>query len=187
MTLNADTTNNINDMFKEIEQILNLIKDEDLENPDEDALKYVEWMKKKAELRYGKIKNEELVKTEYPKFPIFPTGIYWAYLGVNVGSEENKHRPVLVLRASRQQDQCTIIPLSTQRLKDDVEFHVDLTEFDNTVLVEQLRVISKKRLDKPLRHKGNIASVKNESDLEKIYGQLSKYFATRPPKRGPSK
>lgn len=183
MALSEDAKGKIKNTFGEILDILDLIEVEPDEDPDEESIKYVEWMKKKLELRYGSIEKGQYIKTKYPTFPLFPTGIYWAYLGVNVGSEENKHRPVLVLRASRNQDQCTVIPLSTQRLDDGVEFHIDLTEFNNTALIEQLRVISKKRIEKPQRTKGGIASVKNEDDLKKIYEQIAKYFATRPPKK----
>jgi mRNA-degrading endonuclease toxin of MazEF toxin-antitoxin module len=176
--LNDDVKGKIKNTFGEILDLLDVIEFHPNENPDENSLKYVEWMKKKLELRYGTVRNGKFEKREYPNFPVFPTGLYWAYLGVNVGSEEDKHRPVLVLRASRNQDQCTIIPLSSQRLNDTIDFHVDLTDFNNTALIEQMRVISKKRIDKPLRTKGRIATVTNDEDLKKIYEQISKYYAT---------
>lgn len=75
-----------------------------------------------------------------------------------------------------------MIPLSTRKLNDGIEFHVDLSGYDHTALVEQMRVISKKRLDKPLRKGGKIPTVDPE-DMKKIYEQINKYFATTPKKR----
>lgn len=183
MALSEDTKGEIKNTFGEILDLLDIIEVDPDEDTDEEALKYVTWMKQKLEIRYGtKDKNGKFQKKQFPSFPLFPTGIYWAHLGVNVGSEENKHRPVLILRASRNQEQCTVLPLSTQRLNDGIEFHVDLTEFDNTALIEHLRIISKKRIDKPMRTKGGIAKVSEEKDLKEIYEQIAKYYATRPPK-----
>lgn len=51
--------------------------------------KFIRWMKKKAELTFCS------EPSSFP-FPIFRKGIYWAELGENVGSEENKHRPVVL-------------------------------------------------------------------------------------------
>ena len=55
-----------------------------------DAIQFSEWTKEKANLRYnGKL----------PKFPIYNNFIYWCNLGINIGSEQNKLRPVLILKS----------------------------------------------------------------------------------------
>lgn len=183
MGLTSETKKAMRDLFEDTINILDHITPENDETLDETALKYVEWCKTKAELKYGKLDDDGVFHAKkYPNFPVFHSGIYWAHLGINIGSEENKHRPVLLLRASRQSDQCTIIPLSTQKLNDEWDFHVDLTGYDNTALVEHLRVISKMRLDKPMRSKGKISSVSDE-DMEIIYEQINKFFGTLPPKK----
>jgi hypothetical protein len=38
-------------------------------------------------------------KLQYTEFPLFCFGIYWAFLGQNIGSEINKRRPVIVISA----------------------------------------------------------------------------------------
>jgi hypothetical protein len=40
-------------------------------------------------------------KPQYTEFPLFRFGIYWAFLGQNIGSEMNKRRPVIVISAPR--------------------------------------------------------------------------------------
>ena len=110
-----------------------------------DAIQFSEWTKEKANLRYnGKL----------PKFPIYNNFIYWCNLGVNIGSEQNKLRPVLILKTSKNSPICTILPLTTKRLEDNFWFHIDLEEIDSTVLVEQLKVVSKIRITDPYRKKG---------------------------------
>lgn len=67
-----------------------------------DAIQFSEWTKEKTYLRYnGKL----------PQFPIYNNFIYWCNLGVNIGSEQNKLRPVLILRSSKNSPICTILPL----------------------------------------------------------------------------
>ena len=107
-----------------------------------DAIQFSEWIREKSNLRY----NGNL-----PKFPIYNNFIYWCNLGINIGSEQNKLRPVLILRSSKNSPICTILPLTTKRLQDGFWFHIDLEEFDSTVLVEQLKVVSKIRITNPYR------------------------------------
>lgn len=109
-----------------------------------DAIQFSEWIKETANLRY----NGNL-----PKFPIYNNFIYWCNLGINIGSEQNKLRPVLILRSSKNSPICTILPLTTKRLQDGFLFHIDLEEIDSTVLVEQLKVVSKIRITNPYRKK----------------------------------
>lgn len=109
-----------------------------------DAIQFSEWIREKSNLRY----NGNL-----PKFPIYNNFIYWCNLGINIGSEQNKLRPVLILRSSKNSPICTILPLTTKRLQDGFWFHIDLEEIDSTVLVEQLKVVSKIRITNPYRKK----------------------------------
>ena len=62
-------------------------------------------------------------------------------MGCNIGSEERKHRPVLVTRTYPNSPAITVLPLTTQRLNDGKQYHVDLEKQNSTVLVEQMRVI----------------------------------------------
>ncbi len=187
MSLSEETRKAIKEELDELQLLLEAIEVIEGNDVNEEAMKYAQWMKQKLKLLHGEITPDGFFKKrEYPDFPLIHSGIYWAYLGVNIGSEENKHRPVLLLRSNRKMDQCTVIPLSSQRLNDEIWYHVDLSEYDNTALVEHMRVISKKRLDKPLRSKGKIATVKYE-DMEKVYEQIQQHFATQPPRKNEKK
>ncbi len=94
--------NEIHNNIKETENLLNLIN-------TTDAIQFSEWTKEKTNLRYN---------GKFPKFPIYNNFIYWCNLGINIGSEQNKLRPVLILRTSKNSPICTILPLTTKRLQD---------------------------------------------------------------------
>lgn len=135
-----------------------------------DATQFSEWTKEKAYLRYnGKL----------PKFPIYNNFIYWCNLGINIGSEQNKLRPVLLLKTSKNSPICTVLPLTTKRLQDGFWFHIDLEKIDSTVLVEQLKVVSKIRITNPYRKKGNLISI-SPNDWNKINSQLEILYRLRP-------
>lgn len=135
-----------------------------------DAIQFSEWIREKSNLRY----NGNL-----PKFPIYNNFIYWCNLVINIGSEQNKLRPVLILRSSKNSPICTILPLTTKRLQDGFWFHIDLEEIDSTVLVEQLKVVSKIRITNPYRKKGNLVTISLD-DWNKINSQLEELYRLRP-------
>lgn len=157
--MNDEIHNNI----AEAENLLNSIN-------NADAIQFSEWTKEKTNLRY----NGQL-----PKFPIYNNFIYWCNLGINIGSEQNKLRPVLVLKTSKNPPICTILPLTTKRLQDGLWFHIDLEKVDSTVLVEQLRVISKIRITNPYRKRGNLITI-SSNDWNKINSQLESLYRLRP-------
>lgn len=157
--MNDEIHNNI----KETENLLNSIN-------STDAIQFSEWTKEKANLRY----NGQL-----HKFPIYNNFIYWCNLGINIGSEQNKLRPVLILRTSKNSPICTILPLTTQRLQDGFWFHVDLEIVNSTVLVEQLKVVSKIRITNPYRKNGNLVTI-SANDWNKINSQLESLYRLRP-------
>lgn len=135
-----------------------------------DTIQFAEWTKTKANLRYN---------AQMPKFPIYNNFIYWCNLGLNIGSEQNKLRPVLVVKTSLNSSVCTILPLTSKRLNDDFWFHIDLEKIDSTVLVEQLRVVSKIRFVNPYRRKGSLVTI-SQSDWNKINEQLQSLYRLRP-------
>lgn len=157
--MNASIHNNI----EELENLLNNIN-------NSDTIEFSEWTKEKANLRYN---------GQFPKFPIYNNFIYWCNLGINVGSEQNKLRPVLVLKTSQNSPICSVLPLTTKRLQDKFWFHIDLEEIDSTVLVEQLKVVSKIRITTPYRRKGQLVTI-SKSDWNKINLQLENLYRLRP-------
>lgn len=149
--------------IKETENLLKNIN-------NSDAIHFSEWTKEKANLRYnGKL----------PKFPIYNNFIYWCNLGINIGSEQNKLRPVLILKTSKNSPICTILPLTTKRLEDNFWFHIDLEEINSTILVEQLKVVSKIRITNPYRKRGKLVTI-SQNDWYKINSQLESLYRLRP-------
>lgn len=82
----SDYLNKVNVLIEDIKSIL-------MNQNAEDSYHYIEWMKLKTELRYG-----EIIKHE---FYILNNCIYWAHMGRNVGSEQDKHRPILVIYSEK--------------------------------------------------------------------------------------
>ncbi len=157
----------IHNNIEETENLLNSI------NSTDDAIQFSEWTKEKANLRYNGV---------LPKFPIYNNFIYWCNLGINIGSEQNKLRPVLIVRTFKNSPICTILPLTTKRLNDQFWFHIDLEEVDSTVLVEQLKVVSKLRVIDPYRKKGQLVTI-SQNDWDKINPQLENLYRLRPLKK----
>lgn len=135
-----------------------------------DSLEFSSWIKEKINLRYN---------TVFPAFPIYNNFIYWCNLGINIGSEQNKLRPVLILRTYKNSPICTIIPLTSKRLSDKFWFHVDLEKFDSTALMEQIKVVSKLRIIQPFRRKGKL-SIISQNDWSKINYQLQNLYKLKP-------
>jgi len=131
-------------------------------------------------LRWTTTKSKMIFTPRLGKtFPILSNCIYWADLGINVGSEQNKYRPVLVTRSYVNSPICTIIPLTTQHLNDNYTYHIDLEEINSTVLVEQMRVIDKIRIDKPMYKKQKFAKI-TYNDWQVINRQIEVNYLLQP-------
>ena len=131
---------------------------------------YSDWVSKKCELKF----NPTL-----KRFPIIHNCIYWCFLGCNIGSEEGKHRPVLVTRTYLNSPTVAIIPLTSQRLNDNKQYHIDLEAENSTALVEQMRIIDISRIDKPMRRNGLIVSI-TENDRNLINVQIKREYLLAP-------
>lgn len=169
---------NINDMNKEelkefinesIEDIINLvgeynniIKDKLNENKETQPIKrkalnikrihnYVSWVKEQ-------IKMNDMISKDIKVIP--RRGEIWTCeLGQNIGSEENKIRPVIIIQndtGNKNAPTTIIAPISNRPKK--IAVHIELRESDykledgeknhitGTVLAEQIKVVSKARL-----------------------------------------
>lgn len=135
------------------------------------AISYAKWTKDKIDLHFKKEIDDSLF--------IVNNGIYWAFLGENIGSEQGMHRPVLIVHTERKSPTCAIIPLTLERLNDGYWYHVDLENSNSTALVEQLKVISKKRIDEPIYERGSIKTI-TDTDWEKINEQLARLYSLKP-------
>lgn len=153
-------------MNKEIEQQLNCTKDILSDINDELALEYATWTNTKAHIKFQK---------EMPNFAITSNYIYWCDLGINIGSEQNKIRPALIVKTKKNAPICTILPLTSERMDDTRWYHIDLENQNSTVLIEQLRNISKLRVISPMRMKGKLVKI-TEKDWEQINSALQNYY-----------
>ena len=86
---------------------------------------------------------------------------------------------ILILKTSKNSATYTVLPLTTKRLQDDFWFHIDLEKIDSTVLVEQLRVVSKIRITNPFRKKGSLVTI-SPRDWNEINSQLENLYRLRP-------
>ena len=134
--------------------------------PYNDLEMFMDWTKTKSELKFNPKEKD---------FPIFYNCIYWAFMGCNIGSEEGKHRPVLVTRTYKNSPICTVIPLTSQRLNDNEQYHVDLEHENSTALVEQMRIIDIVRIDKPMYRNGKILTI-TEKDWKDINFQIKRQY-----------
>ena len=130
------------------------------------ALEYAKWTKDKAKIKF---------KKKLPPFAITNNFIYWCNLGINIGSEQNKIRPILIAKTKKEYTICTILPLTSERINDTRWYHIDLEEQNSTVLIEQLRNISKLRIISPFRKKGNLVKI-TLNDWNKINFAMQKYY-----------
>lgn len=153
----------IHENIIEIENLLQSIN-------NTDSVEFSKWTKEKANLKY----NEKV-----PKFPVYNNYIYWCNLGINIGSEQNKIRPVLILKTTKNSTICAVLPLTSKRLEDGFWFHVDLEKIESTVLIEQLRVISKLRIVNPYRKGGKLVSI-SQNDWTRINMQLENLYRLKP-------
>jgi len=160
-----------NELLEKSLNNLKKIKEILIEQNAQDAFVYSEWLKNKTELRYIK----EIDTNIY----IFNNQIYWAHLGYNIGSEQELYRPVLIIQTSKESPVCSIIPLTSERLNDGRDYHVDLDNRKSTALVEQVRVISKKRIDSYHYEKRKYATI-TENDRKNINEQLGILYKLKP-------
>lgn len=149
----------------------NFLEAEDIvHNKSKDkGIEFSNWTKEKAKLKYN---------CDIPKFPIYNNFIYWCDFGVNIGSEQNKRRPALIIRTENSSTVCTVVPLTSERMDDKMWYHIDLECEKSTALVEQIRTISKIRVISPFRKKGNMISI-TKNDWKKIDTELKRLYHLR--------
>lgn len=148
-----------------VENKLNDIKSK-LETTEEDEAKeYVEWLDVKTDMR---------VSGEIPNFPIFKKGIYYINFGKNIGSEQEKDRPAVVLWGTKNSDVIVVAPISDERKYDGSTFwfHVHLSSGD-TLLLEQIRTVSKRRVRRPVYVSGKIRELL-EDEQKKANSAINK-------------
>lgn len=91
------------------------------------------------------------------KTTVFENGIYWASLGVNVGSELNKNRPVLIWKkrvgGSRESEYSYIVIPITSKFKSQkyyMNVPIELNGRTCYLRIEDMRRINIKRISRPI-------------------------------------
>jgi len=97
--------------------------------------------------------------------------IWWASLGANLGCEQdgkNNHfeRPILVLKKFNK-DIFWALPLTTKNKKGKYYFNLDYSNPKSSVILSQLKLVSKKRLLRKIR-------VVPKSEFNKIRNKLKR-------------
>lgn len=134
-------------------------------------LHFSNWTLDKYNINYNKInliQNFE-IKQEY---------IYWCKLGINIKEELNKYRPCIIWKYSKNRKMVTVIPLTSQKYKDNYYFHYDLTGLDkkSSARIENLANISIFRIKQPYFYNNKFIKISNE-DKNNIIKLIKKYYA----------
>lgn len=137
-----------------VQQHLDNTYNELLNHNDVKGEKYSEWVYDNTDLRFN---------IALPTFPIYSGSVYFVDFGLNIGSEQEHYRPAIVVWNQRNSPFVVVIPLSTQHGGSTLWTHVHM-EHGDTALIEQIRNVSKARLDKPQSLGGNVRRL---SDSEK--------------------
>lgn len=117
------------------------------------------------------------------KTTVYENAIYWASLGVNVGSELNKNRPVLIWKkrcnGDNEKDFSYIIIPITSKLKSRryyMNVPISINDRQCYLRIEDMRRINIKRISRPiLDDKNNILFIDNDKRKE-IITAIEKFF-----------
>lgn len=121
-----------------------------------------------------------MAKSKNIKFHIFNNFIYWTRLdSPPFGHEQGLNRPCLVVHTTKESGTCIVLPLTLERLNDNIPYHIDLDNGKSTVLVEHIKSIDKKRIYSKLYWKKKHATI-TENDRERINTQMALMYNLKP-------
>lgn len=133
---------------------------------DNDGISYLKWCRDKFNLNKADIQLDNLKQN----------GIYWANMGINIGSELRKLRPVILWRSTGDKKTWTMIPLTTKKRKDNYYFHYDLECLtEGSAKIENLMNYSYKRILAPYFSKDKLAII-TKKDYDEIAKIIERYY-----------
>ena len=142
----------------------------------EKIIRLLLWNKKKTELKFD---------TLQPQMPsCMKYGLYFAYLGTNIGSEIDKSRPVLIWKKhesnlNSSDNSYFVFPVSSKIPKKDYNYNVQIAVNGKTniIKINDGRRISGLRIVKPLKDKntGKMYML-SKSDIELVKNSIKNYF-----------
>ena len=131
-------------------------------------------------LSYKKEGFECMAKAKNINFHIFNNFIYWTRLDAPpFGHEQGLNRPCLVIHTTKESGTCIVVPLTLERLNDNIPYHIDLDNSKSTVLLEHIKSIDKARIYAKLYQNKKHATI-TENDRTRINEQLAKIIRLKP-------
>lgn len=121
-----------------------------------------------------------MAKAKNINFHIFNNFIYWTRLdNPPFGHEQGLNRPCLVIHTTKEAGTCIVVPLTLERLNDNIPYHIDLDNGKSTALIEHIKSIDKKRIYAKLYLNKQHATI-TENDRTRINEQLAKVIWVKP-------
>ena len=133
---------------------------------DTEGINYLKWCRDKYIINSKDVDNDKLIQK----------AIYWVNLGVGIGSELRKLRPLILWRPTADKNLWTMIPLTTKKRSDKYYFHYDLECLaEGSAKIENIMNLSSKRIIAPYFSKGKLAII-TKKDYSEIKKAISKYY-----------
>lgn len=121
-----------------------------------------------------------MAKAKNIHFHILNNFIYWTRLdNPPFGHEQGLNRPCLVMHSTKEAGTCIVIPLTLERLNDNIPYHIDLDNGKSTALLEHIKSIDKRRIYAKLYMKKKHATI-TENDRNRINTQMSMMYQLKP-------
>ncbi len=140
----------------------------------ESIYQFINWKYQKFLLNFQPYKR---------KTTVYENGIYWASLGVNVGSELNKNRPVLIWKkrcngANEENYSYIIIPITSKQKRKQYYMNVPITinGQPSYLRIEDMRRINIKRITRPILDMENKLIFIDENKRKEIIEAIQKFY-----------
>lgn len=122
--------------------------------------------------------------TEYhPKTKVYENGLYWASLGINVGSELNKNRPVLIWKkrcgGDREENYSYIvIPITSKEKNKNYYMNVPIEINGRScyLRIEDIRRINIKRISRPILDDQNKIIFITQEKRKEVIEAIKKFY-----------
>lgn len=140
----------------------------------ESLYQFLKWKQQKLSLNFTAYKT---------KTKIYENGIYWTSLGVNIGSELNKSRPVLVWKkrcnGDNEENYSYIVIPITSKIKNKkyyMNVPIDINGRECFLRIEDMRRISIKRFTRPILDSSNKIVFISEDKRNEINEAIQRFF-----------
>ena len=122
-------------------------------------------------------------QTYQKKTDIYENGIYWASLGVNIGSELNKNRPVLIWKKrcsgnNEENFSYIVIPITSKEKNKRYYMNVpiDINGKTSYLRIEDMHRINIKRISRPILDSSNAIIFIDNDKRKEIIDAIQKLY-----------